>query len=165
MPGPLKVREEIETEAESSGALLAILAAVGYTPVFRYEKYREEYTAAGVVVAVDETPIGTFVELEGEPTAIHALAARLGLGPADFVTASYRALFVAAGGPGTPTCCSRRAPARHRSTPPSCSPPGSARGSRLVVVARQGRAAGGRRGTHPAANPLAGARPESPGWS
>ncbi len=73
---------------------------MGYTPVFRYEKFREEYTASGVVVAVDETPIGTFVELEGEPAAIHSLAARLGFAPSDFVTASYRTLFVAAGGPG-----------------------------------------------------------------
>ena len=101
LPGPLKVREEIETEAESSAALLAILAAVGYTPVFRYEKYREEYAATGVVVAVDETPIGAFVELEGEPAAIYALAAQLGFAPAEFVTASYRTLFVAAGGPGS----------------------------------------------------------------
>jgi adenylate cyclase class 2 len=100
LPGPLKAREEIETEAASRSALLAILAALGYAPVFRYEKYREEFTAVGVVVAIDETPIGTFLEIEGQPTAIHALAGRLGFGPTDFVTASYRALFVEAGGAG-----------------------------------------------------------------
>ncbi len=96
LPGPLKARQEIETDAGSSDDLLAILAAVGFTPVFRYEKFREEYCAEGAVVAVDETPIGVFVELEGDPAAIHALAARLGCGPADFVTASYRTLFTAA---------------------------------------------------------------------
>ena len=73
---------------------------MGYSPVFRYEKFREEFAASGVVVALDETPIGTFVELEGEPAAIHSLAAQLGFTPADFVTASYRTLFVAAGGSG-----------------------------------------------------------------
>jgi adenylate cyclase class 2 len=100
LPGPLKAREEIETEAASSPAMLAILAALGYAPVFRYEKYREEYTATGAVVAIDETPIGAFIEIEGEPAAIHTLAGRLGFGPAHFVTASYRALFVEAGGAG-----------------------------------------------------------------
>jgi adenylate cyclase class 2 len=100
LPEPLKAREEIETEAGSADALLALLAALGYRPAFRYEKYREEYAANGAVVAIDETPIGTFVELEGEAPAIHALAARLGFGAADYVTASYRALFIASGTPG-----------------------------------------------------------------
>ena len=42
-PGTLKVREEIETGADSAAVLLDILAAVAFTPAFRYEKYREEY--------------------------------------------------------------------------------------------------------------------------
>jgi adenylate cyclase, class 2 len=100
LPGPFKARQEIETEADNADALLALLAALGYTPAFRYEKYREEYATDGAVVAIDETPIGTFVELEGEPAAIHGLAARLGFGTADYLTASYRALFIASGIPG-----------------------------------------------------------------
>jgi adenylate cyclase class 2 len=95
-PGPMKTREEIETEAGSGTALLAILAALGYAPAFRYEKYREEFAADGAVIAVDETPIGTFVEIEGTAAAIDGLAVRLGFSPADFVTASYRTLFLAA---------------------------------------------------------------------
>lgn len=95
-PGPMKVREEIETEAASGTALLAILDALGYAPAFRYEKYREEYAADGAVIAIDETPIGTFVEIEGTAAAIDGLAVRLGFSRADFVTASYRALFLAA---------------------------------------------------------------------
>lgn len=108
LPGPLKVRDELETAAASGATLLAILAAVGFAPAWRYEKYREEYAADGAVVAIDETPIGTFVEIEGDAAAIHALAARLGFTTDDFVTASYRALFVASGAvgdmlfPGTP---------------------------------------------------------------
>jgi adenylate cyclase class 2 len=96
VPGPMKTREEIETEAGGAAPLLAILAAAGFTPVFRYEKYREEYAAAGAVVAIDDTPIGVFVEIEGEADAIHALAGALGCQPADYVTASYRGLFAAA---------------------------------------------------------------------
>jgi len=95
-PGPMKAREEIESEAASGAALLAILAALGYAPAFRYEKYREEYAADGAVIAIDETPIGTFVEIEGTTAAIDDLAARLGFTRADFVTASYRTLFLAA---------------------------------------------------------------------
>lgn len=97
-PGPLKVREELETAAASAERLLAIVAALGYQPVFRYEKFREEHVVPGALIAIDETPIGTFLEIEGEAEAIHDYARRLGFSPADYVTASYRALYVAAAG-------------------------------------------------------------------
>jgi len=98
VPGPLRVREEIETSAASAERLLAILAALGYTPVFRYEKFREELAVPGALIAIDETPIGTFLEIEGEAAAIHDYAGRLGFAAADYITASYRSLWVAAGG-------------------------------------------------------------------
>lgn len=98
VPGPLKVREELETSAASAECLLAILAALGYQPVFRYEKYREELAVPGALIAIDETPIGTFLEIEGLEDAIHEWAARLGFSPADYITTSYRTLWVAAGG-------------------------------------------------------------------
>ena len=94
-PGAVKAREEIETEASSADSLLAICAALGFAPAFRNEKYREEFTLPGVVIAVDDTPIGVFVEIEGDEIAIHALAARLGFTLTDYVTASYRSLFLA----------------------------------------------------------------------
>ena len=98
VPGLVKAREEIETEAVSADALLAICAALGFAPAFRYEKYREEFALPGVVIAVDDTPIGAFVEIEGDEGAIGTLAGRLGFSTADYVTASYRALFVASSG-------------------------------------------------------------------
>jgi adenylate cyclase class 2 len=98
VPGPLKVREELETSAASAECVLAILAALGYEPVFRYEKYREELAVPGALIAIDETPIGTFLEIEGLEDAIHEWAARLGFSPADYITTSYRTLWVAAGG-------------------------------------------------------------------
>ncbi len=98
VPGPLKLREELETEAASADRLLAILAALGYQPVFRYEKYREELAVSGALLALDETPIGTFLEIEGHEDAIHDWAARLGYSPADYITASYRSLWLAAAG-------------------------------------------------------------------
>lgn len=92
--GPLKVRDEHETDAGDRDQLLAILAGLGLHPTFRYQKYREEYGAdAALVLAVDETPIGVFVELEGEESAIRAAAATLHVAEQAFITASYAGLF------------------------------------------------------------------------
>ena len=61
---------------------------------FRYEKYREEFSAADVIVALDETPVGTYVEIEGSEAGIHAMTRALGRTEADFILDSYRGLFV-----------------------------------------------------------------------
>ncbi len=92
--GPVKAREEIETAAGDPAALLAILAPLGFTPTFRYEKFREEFSIAGAIVAVDETPIGAFIEIEGEEAVIHTVARQLGFSRDDYVTGSYRSLFL-----------------------------------------------------------------------
>ena len=92
--GPMKTREEIETAVGLADDARRILASLGFVPRFRYQKYREELSLEGLVVAIDETPIGTFVELEGEEASIAAAAVRLGRGPADYVLASYRSLFL-----------------------------------------------------------------------
>jgi len=98
----VKSRQEIEVEAKAgeADALQAILAAVGFHPAFRYQKYRETYRFGEVEIVVDETPIGTFLEIEGPLPQIHAAAAALGKGPGDYVTDSYAGLFFAAGGKG-----------------------------------------------------------------
>lgn len=98
----VKSREEIEASLPGSeaDALLAVLAAIGFAPVFRYQKYRETYRHGGVEIVVDETPIGTFLEIEGALPEIHAAAAALGRGPADYITESYAGLFLSAGGKG-----------------------------------------------------------------
>lgn len=94
LPGPMKVREEAETTVADNGVLTRVFEALQLQVTFRYEKYREEYTAPGVMVAIDETPIGTFVELEGSEPGILAMAAALGRGPSDFLVDSYHGLFL-----------------------------------------------------------------------
>jgi adenylate cyclase class 2 len=94
MPGSMKMREEIETSAGDADVLTRIFEELGFEGRFRYQKYREDYRLAGVMVSIDETPIGTFVELEGDEAAIADAAARLGRGPADYVLGSYRTLFL-----------------------------------------------------------------------
>ena len=93
-PSAMKFREEIETPVADAQALFALFDRLGFRVWFRYEKFREEYTLSGCVAAVDETPVGTFVELEGEEAAIEAAAAALGRTPNDFVLDSYRGLQV-----------------------------------------------------------------------
>jgi adenylate cyclase, class 2 len=93
-PGALKVREEHETVVADGEVLLTILRELGWAVWFRYEKYREEFAAGDVVIAIDETPIGVFVEIEGPEEGIHRIAALLGRSADDYVTSSYRALYV-----------------------------------------------------------------------
>ena len=65
--GGVKMREERETAVSDPDEMEAILAALGFERRFRYEKRREEWTLEGCAVALDETPIGNFVEVEGDP--------------------------------------------------------------------------------------------------
>jgi adenylate cyclase class 2 len=90
----MKVREEHETIVADGATLLTILQELGLHAWFRYEKYREEFSAEDVIIAIDETPVGTFVEIEGGERHIHQTAAALGKTPADYITDSYRTLFL-----------------------------------------------------------------------
>lgn len=93
-PGAMKVREEHETVIGDGDVMCRVLEELGLHVWFRYQKYREEYSAADVTIAIDETPVGTFVEIEGGESAIVETANALGRTPADFILDSYRALFV-----------------------------------------------------------------------
>jgi len=90
----MKIREEIETAIGSADVLLQVFEQLGFHVWFRYEKYREEYAGDDIVVAIDETPVGTFVELEGREAAIEAMTQALGRTEADYVLDSYRGLFL-----------------------------------------------------------------------
>jgi len=88
-----KVRDEIEVTFEADGPLAAILQRIGMVPQFRYQKYRTTWSHGDLTITLDETPIGTFAELEGPKPAIDAMAVELGFNMSDYVVGSYRELF------------------------------------------------------------------------
>ena len=94
IPAAIKIREEYETVVADAATLQTILEELGLHVWFRYEKYREEFNANDAVIAIDETPVGVFVEIEGSEDAIHAIASALGKTSGDYITDSYRFLFL-----------------------------------------------------------------------
>jgi adenylate cyclase class 2 len=93
-PSRWKLREERETIVSDGETMLHVLERLGFRIWFRYQKYREEFGARDAIVALDETPIGTFVEIEGSEAGITGLAAALGRSEADYLLDSYRGLYV-----------------------------------------------------------------------
>jgi adenylate cyclase, class 2 len=92
--GIFKTREELETRIEEAATLLQILERIGMRIGFRYQKYRREFALNGVHLAVDETPIGNYAELEGSEDGIRDLARNLGIAESQFMRQSYYALYL-----------------------------------------------------------------------
>lgn len=88
-----KHRLEAETVVEDGAALATMLERLGYVPSFVYEKWRTEYADGTGHCVIDETPIGTFAELEGPEGWIDRHSRALGLAPGDLLTLSYGRLF------------------------------------------------------------------------
>ena len=86
-------RKELETGISDGKKMDAILRALGYSPSFRYEKFRAEWTDGIGQVVVDHTPIGDFCEIEGKPRWIDATAKKLGVERKDYITKNYATLF------------------------------------------------------------------------
>jgi adenylate cyclase class 2 len=99
-----KVRIETETHVDDGEATAEIFSHLGYTPVFRYEKYRTEWSQMPLFAAerpdgaighlvVDETPIGNYAELEGPTDWIDSMLELLGIDALSCLTDSYGKLF------------------------------------------------------------------------
>ena len=86
-------REELETVVADGEAMDAIFRALGYSPSFRYEKFRAEWSDGKGHVVIDETPIGNFCEIEGPATWIDRTAKKLGVKEKDYITKNYATLF------------------------------------------------------------------------
>lgn len=93
--GRHKVRVELETEVENGEQMDRVLRALGYSPTFKYEKYRAEWSDGKGHVVLDETPIGNFGEIEGTPRWIDETARALGIACNDYITETYAPMFFA----------------------------------------------------------------------
>jgi adenylate cyclase, class 2 len=93
--GKHKSRAETEVLVSDCTAFDQILRQLGYAPLFRYEKYRMEFTLPDEhgTITLDETPIGCFLELEGSPQWIDTTATKMGFAEADYLTQSYGSLY------------------------------------------------------------------------
>ncbi|MBB5338745.1 class IV adenylate cyclase [Tunturiibacter gelidoferens] len=96
-----KIRVETETIVAECEAMAEIFKQMGYLPAFIYEKYRTEWShSAGLDpntlahLVIDETPIGTYAELEGPTAWIDQTLAALNIDPATCLTDSYGKLFL-----------------------------------------------------------------------
>ena len=91
--GRYKSRAELETAVSDGPQMDQILRALGYVPVFVYEKFRSEWSDGKGHVVLDYTPIGDVAEIEGPPRWIDRIARALGVSAAHYITKSYAELF------------------------------------------------------------------------
>jgi len=93
-----KVRTETETVVAFPDALRAVFARVGLVRVYRYQKYRSYHawtdpkTGHQLAISLDDTPIGVFMELEGEQASIESAAAAMGFAASEHIIDDYRTL-------------------------------------------------------------------------
>jgi adenylate cyclase, class 2 len=92
-PGRHKSRVETETAIQDGEKLQAMFASLGLKPIFRYEKYRAEWSDGTGHLVLDETPIGSYAELEGPPRWIDRTAKRLGVTRDEYIKENYAGLF------------------------------------------------------------------------
>ncbi|TIH19871.1 CYTH domain-containing protein [Marinifilum sp. JC120] len=90
--GKAKVYIEHETEVSDFDETVAALQVLGYSPVFRYEKIREEWEFADCHICLDLLPFGPFIEIEGTEDEILACAEKLKLSTSDTCKKTYHEL-------------------------------------------------------------------------
>jgi adenylate cyclase class 2 len=95
-PSRYKIRAEREQIVpQSSRQWTAALTSLGFRPTFRYDKFRTTFHLPNLHVELDETPAGTFLELEGKPRAIDRAAAALGFSKQAYLRSTYWDLYAA----------------------------------------------------------------------
>jgi adenylate cyclase class 2 len=91
--GRHKTRVELQTEVKDGPQMESIVRALGFEPIFRYEKYRAEWSDGRGHVVLDKTPIGNFGEIEGLPRWIDETARALGIDRSAYITETYAPMF------------------------------------------------------------------------
>ncbi len=89
-----KVREEIEIKVSDFENTIKILKGLGYKVFFRYQKFRKIYSRSSNHVCLDKTPIGNFIEIEGDENFILKMAEKLGFTKKAFLKETYYELFL-----------------------------------------------------------------------
>jgi adenylate cyclase class 2 len=95
--GPARYKERLERELviRNPGGWPSALRSLALRPSFTYEKFRSTFELAGIELDLDETPVGTFLELEGSPEAIDRAACVLGFVPRDYIRGTYWDVYAA----------------------------------------------------------------------
>jgi adenylate cyclase class 2 len=95
-----KVREELELGISDHSALARVFEGLGMRRWFQYEKFRTTFGlpasnawAKRLLIELDETPIGIFLELEGPARAIDRAAKALEFEKRDYVLENYMVLY------------------------------------------------------------------------
>jgi adenylate cyclase, class 2 len=94
-PSRYKERAESELPLADPQKFIASIRSLGFHPSFCYEKFRTTFTRGPLHLDLDETPVGTILELEGPPESIDHAAKALGFAPADYLRATYWDLYAA----------------------------------------------------------------------
>jgi predicted adenylyl cyclase CyaB len=84
-----KIREEYETEVKNERHLRKIFKSLGLQPVFQYSKFRTIFRKKRLTICLDETPIGNFLELEGQQSEIVKFAHALDFSKEAFIKLDY----------------------------------------------------------------------------
>jgi len=89
----LKIREEIEAHTNAPLRMAELLERIGLRRAFRYQKYRTIYTYAlngrELKIAFDETPMGNFIEIEGDEMGVLNAIEQAGFTRSNIIRESY----------------------------------------------------------------------------
>jgi adenylate cyclase, class 2 len=91
--GTVKTRDEVQTAVESFELAIQLFDALGFKPVFRYQKFREVWRLEEVEVVIDRTPIGDYFEIEGAMDVIRSVSEQLGMNLETGIRQSYVDLY------------------------------------------------------------------------
>jgi adenylate cyclase class 2 len=89
----VKKRDEVQTGIESFELAIQLFDALGFKPVFRYQKFREVWRVKNVEVMLDRTPIGDYFEIEGALDLIRSVAQEVGMNPEAGIRQTYADLY------------------------------------------------------------------------
>jgi adenylate cyclase, class 2 len=89
----VKVREEIEIETTAPERAIELFERLGFQRSFRYQKHRTVYRlnveGRELKVVFDETPIGNFIEIEGNESTVARVFEASGFSAGDVIRESY----------------------------------------------------------------------------